>query len=302
MTVSGRPAVVTGAANGIGTALAAESARRGASVVGLVDVDEPGIADRADELRAAGHVVATHRCDVSDASEVDALAAAFVAEHGVPGLVCANAGVMVGNTPLLDLSAADAAWTIEVNVLGTFHTLQAFGRLMAQADEPGWLLATGSEHSIGVPKEGSFAYTASKHAVLGMCDVLRRELPAHLGVSVVLPGLTATALWNATTNRPKAAGGPATGNALAGRFTNTYGMAPEIVAARALDGVEAGHFLIPTHANARAYAERRAAELDAAFDRLTEIDSDDYDVDRLRAEFITQIRAEQQDRDQEATT
>lgn len=288
MTVDlrGRPVVVTGGGSGIGAAIAHEAAARGASVVVVVDIDEPAAQAVAASISATGVPGEPRPCDVSAAEAVDQLAASVADTHGIPALVCANAGVMNSMTPLLDTPAHDVAWILGVNVGGTIHTLQSFGRLFVAQDEQSWFLVTGSEHSLGVPHVNNGAYTASKHAILGLCDVLRGELSAHLGISVLLPGLTTSQLWDSTTHRPAAFGGPVAGEPLAGRFMQEEGMDPATVAERALDGVIAGQFLIPTHYNARAYADRRAAELTAAFERLGSMDTTDYDVQRRLHEML----------------
>jgi NAD(P)-dependent dehydrogenase (short-subunit alcohol dehydrogenase family) len=80
---------------------------------------------------------------------------------------------------------------------------------MAASEDPGWLLVTASEHSVGVPHPGNGAYTISKHAVLGLADVLRSELPSQIGISALIPGLVATGLSRSGIHRPIAFGGPA---------------------------------------------------------------------------------------------
>lgn len=281
--LAGRPVVVTGAGNGIGAALAREAAARGASRVALVDIDEAAAAAVAAELRRQGTEASVHVCDVSDADAVEAMAEAVVAAHGLPGMALANAGVMVATAPLLEMAAADIEWLVGVNVRGVIHTLQSFGRRMVASEAGGWLVATGSEHSLGVPHVAAAPYTASKHAVLGVCDVLRGELPPHVGVSVICPGLTGSELWNSTAKRPERFGGAAGGDPQAGAFMESAGMSAATVASRAFDGVEAGNFVIPTHYNARVYAQRRAEELGHAFDRLADVDTTDYDIANLIA-------------------
>ena len=286
--LSDRPVVVTGGGNGIGAGLAREAAARGASVVVVVDVNESAAQSVAADISASGTAEA-HACDVSDAVAVEALAEHVAQTHGQPAVVCANAGVMSPTAPLLDTPATDAEWILSVNTRGVLHTLQSFGRRLAAGKQPGWLMATGSEHSLGVPHLYAGLYTASKHAVLGICDVLRGELPEHVGLSVLCPGLTTSQLWNAGQVRPDEFGGPIEGDPQSGAFMEHAGMSAAVVAQRAFDGIAEGHFLIPTHYNARAYAERRAADAGEAFDRLAEIDTTDYDVNTLAAELIAQM-------------
>ncbi len=282
--IEGRPVVVTGGASGIGRALADEAAARGASPVIVLDVDASAANAVCEDLNARGILGVAWSCDVSQPHQLEDVAARIIAEHGMPALVCANAGITPGGAGVLNIEPDQALWVVGVNLLGTLWTVQAFGRPMMRSTEPGWLLVTGSEHSLGVPHVGIGMYTASKHAVLGLCDVLRAELPAHLGVSVLCPGLTSTGIWASAAHRPEQFGGVGpvdpSASAVVGR-----GMDPAIVAQRALDGVAAGRFIIPTHYNARNYAEIREAEVREAFDRLGTIDTSSWDVYEIVAEL-----------------
>ena len=284
--IKGRPVVVTGGGSGIGASLAEQAAIRGASHVTVLDVDLDAARNVAERLAEQGSAATARRCDVTDAAAVEELAQAIASEQGVPALVCANAGVAPPPAPLLEAAPTDAEWVIRVNVGGAVNTLQSFGRLMAEGQEQGWLMATGSEHSVGVPHVNIGAYTASKHAVLGLCDVLRAELPDHVGVSVLCPGLTVSRLWNSPRHRPERFGGSADNDPGTGAFMEQMGMSAQTVAQRAFDAVAAGHFLIPTHYNARAYAQQRADDMAEAFDRLAEIDTSDYDLNTRVAAFL----------------
>jgi len=279
--LDGRAIVVTGGGNGIGAALCTQAVARGASAVAVVDIDEQAGQQVADRINTLGVTATAYQCDVSDAEAVEATTERIVATHGSPGLVVANAGVMAPTAPLLDMNPVDIEWLMGVNLRGVIHTIQSFGRRLVAHDADGWLLATGSEHSLGVPHLFGAPYTASKHAILGVCDVLRGELPDHVGVSVVCPGLTVSELWNSTTTRPDRYGGAQDGDQRSGAFMQAAGMSADTVAIRALDGVARGDFVIPTHYNARLYAERRTDEVTAAFEHLAEVDTTDYDIGNL---------------------
>lgn len=273
-----RTVVITGAANGIGAAMAPVALDRGAAHVVLVDVARDELEAATASLADRGGSVSAEPCDVADIDAVFALASKVTDAHDPPGLVCANAGVGPDLGPLLDAEIDDVNWVFSVNVIGVLATLQAFGRPMAADEKDGWMLVTASEHGLGVPHLGNGVYTSSKHAVIGMCDVIRRELSTGLGLSVLCPGLTISDFWRSTVKRPPRFGGPGETNEL-GQAVLARGMAPEIVAERAFDGVERGDFLIPTHYNTRDYAQARASEVAAAFDRLGQVDTATWHVD-----------------------
>lgn len=283
--IENRPVVVTGAGHGIGAALAHEAAARSASAVAVCDID---LAAAESVARAIGDRAVAHEVDVTDIDAVFDLAAEIIAAHGLPGLVCANAGVAPAQGPTLDLDPTDARWVLGVNTIGVLTTLQAFGRRLVAGDEPGWLMATASEHALGRPHSGMGIYTASKHAVLGMCDVIRTELPEHVGISVLCPGLTQSDLAGAATHRPDSFGGAGQADAMTATVL-ARGMPAAEVAARALDGASAGHFLIPTHYNALAYAAARQDEVAEAFDRLAEIDTSNWDAEQVVADMLGEL-------------
>jgi NAD(P)-dependent dehydrogenase (short-subunit alcohol dehydrogenase family) len=272
---------VTGGGSGIGAALAEEAARRGAAGVVVIDIDGDAAQATAGRIERGGTACVAFTCDIADTERVEWIAAEIARTLGTPGLVCANAGVNTQPSALLDGDEGDLRWALSVNVVGTWATLRAFGRLMVQASEPGWLLVTASEHAIGVPFAGNGFYTLTKHAVLGLADVLRRELPSHVGVSTMIPGLASTNLWRSGSHRPDALGGPMPESEQA-RELLSRGMDPAMVAERAMDGIMAERFLIATHPHAKSYFDGRAVDVTAAFDVFTTAESEQtYDVMHL---------------------
>jgi NAD(P)-dependent dehydrogenase (short-subunit alcohol dehydrogenase family) len=254
--ISGRTVVVTGAGGGLGAALATEAATRGAGRIALVDIDVAAARAVAEQVSSMGPIAEAYECDVADVAAVDRVARQIVQCHGAPGLVCANAGVAADYGPGLNAAITDVQWVFAVNVIGTIATLVAFGPAMAASDSRSSYLVTGSEHSVAVPHTGMASYTSAKHALLGYCDVLRAELPAHMGVSVLCPGLLATRLWEAGRNRRPSFGGTAKGDQVAGSIM-ARGADPAGVAAKALAAAELGQFLVFTHRGVAALVAAR---------------------------------------------
>lgn len=257
-------AVVTGGASGIGRGIARALAAEGAHVV-VADVEEAPVLAVARELAATGVRTLGVACDVTDRAAVEALAERAWAEIGPVGLLCNNAGVGTAG-PIVTAPAAEVEWVFAVNVLGLWNGCAAFVPRMQARGAGGHVLNTGSEHSVGIPFPGMGIYTATKHAVLGLSDVLRRELEADgIGVSILCPGVVRTEIWNAGRNRPQRFGGPRRSPE---RFRDLLasGVDPDEVGRIAVAGVRRGDFWILSHPEVRAIAEARATELRAAFD------------------------------------
>lgn len=197
---AGDVAVVTGAAGGIGFALAEHFARAGMHVV-AADVDEAALADTAGALAEHGTEVLTARVDVRREDEVLALAETTVARFGAVHVVCNNAGVS---------SRADAwagpievwRWVLDVNLFGILHGVRAFLP---------HLVASGRGHIVNTASIAGLApgvgapYDASKHAVVALSEDLYLDLQAQLapvGVSVLCPGWVRTGIVDADRNWP----------------------------------------------------------------------------------------------------
>ena len=274
----GRGVVVTGGANGIGRATAEACIALGDRVL-LLDLDGGKAAAVSDEIGGADGF----ECDVADPDAVLASARRAQAVLGTIHLVVHAAGVIGPPRSAVRTSVADQRWVLDVNVIGTIAVAGAFGSLLVDQDVPGHMVFVGSEHSLGVPHVGSAAYTASKHAVLGYADVLRRELPDHVHVSVVCPGIVATSLWRSSERRQAAYGGaqppPANGATMMQR-----GMSADQVAQAILRGVDAKEFLIVTHGHVLGLAEERFENVRQAFARqMPDGDDGRYDLARMMA-------------------
>jgi len=287
MDFTGKRAVMTGAASGIGRAIAAELAARGASVV-LADLDADRLAEAAD---AIGPQASWKVCDIADHAQVEALGAAARERMGGCDLVFANAGVIASGR-MVKMTPQEVDWILGINVRGTWSTASVFARMMEGQPEGGHVVLTGSEHSLGLQHAGAAIYTASKHAVLGLAEVLRAEAGEKLKVSVFCPGLVSTALGSAP--RPEGLAPPPPQNE-ASRMIQARGMTAEEAARRALDGVAAGEFYIVTHPHTLRAAEQRFREIEGAFARQAPWfdGAEKWDVNQIMAEVAAELKSRQ---------
>ena len=264
MNLTNKTAVVTGAGNGIGKALCSSLAEAGAKVV-IADIEfEAAHAVKA-ELDAQGYECLAVHVDVSDASSVTTMRDAAVTAFGGVDILVNNAGVMHSTKPLHETTSDDLEWVFSVNVGGVMNGIRSFVPLFIEQGTPAWILNTASEHSLGVPHVGGGLYTASKHAVLGLSDVLRHELPEHIGVSVLCPGIVGTTLWKASERRQDRYGGAEAGSERSGQAMQNLGMPVEGVIEAVIRGLEEETFFIVTHPHAIEFGQSRWAEIEAAF-------------------------------------
>jgi NAD(P)-dependent dehydrogenase (short-subunit alcohol dehydrogenase family) len=183
--------VVTGAASGIGRAIATRCVAEGACVL-FTDVDEAGSAGAA-AASGGGDRVASLVCDVHQRSQVKAAIAAAVERWGRLDGVAANAGGSGGrNRNLIDVPEEEWLDILDLNLSGTFRTLQAAARAMIAQGTGGAMLATGSSTGIR-PMVGRYAYLSAKAGVHQLVRALALELGEHrIRVNALVPGVTDT--------------------------------------------------------------------------------------------------------------
>ena len=183
----GGVAVVTGAASGIGAALAAALAARGCDLA-LADIDAAGLERVAARARAGGVKVSEHRLDVADEGAVAAFPEVVLAEHGRVSVLVNNAGVSTGGT-FEQVPPADFAWCVNINFWGVVWMTRAFLPVLRR-EGAAQLVNLSSVYGLIAPP-GNVAYAASKYAVRGFSEALRHELQiarSPVGVTVVFPG------------------------------------------------------------------------------------------------------------------
>jgi short-subunit dehydrogenase len=189
-------AVVTGAASGIGRALAVRLAQEGASLA-IADIKAAALDETAQMLRSAGGSpvkVTTHIVDVSDKERVAAFAREVVEGHGRASLLINNAGVGLFGT-VEQLSIEDIEWLMGINFWGVVHGVKHFLPILRQQAQA-HIVNISSVFGIVSPA-GHSAYVASKFAVRGFTEALRHELAGSpVKVSVVHPGGIKTNIAN----------------------------------------------------------------------------------------------------------
>lgn len=178
-------ACITGAATGIGRALAARLAAEGARLC-LADIDEPGLAEAARVLREAGAEVSTHVVDVTDSRQVEELARSVRELHGRADLLINNAGVAL-HGDVEEVSLADIEWVMAVNFWGVVYGVKHFLPLLKRQPKA-YVVNLSSVFGLIAPP-GQAAYSASKFAVRGFSEALRHELEGTgVQVTTVHPG------------------------------------------------------------------------------------------------------------------
>jgi short-subunit dehydrogenase len=187
----GGVAVITGAASGIGAALAANLAARGSNLA-VADRNGEGLARVAAAARQTGVTVSEHVLDVADADAIAVLPESVLAAHGRVTVLVNNAGVALGGT-FAQVTLDDFAWLFDINFWATVRLTKAF--MFALQQEPAAHIVNVSSLFGLVAPPGQAAYCASKFAVRGFSEALRHELlGGPVTLTVVHPGGVRTAI------------------------------------------------------------------------------------------------------------
>ena len=247
-------AVVTGAASGIGLAMAKRFASAGMNVV-MADVEADALDKAEAEVSGTGAAVLALGTDVSDPDQVAQLERSAVERFGPVNLLCNNAGVSGGGGAIWTTTSSDWTWILGVNLMGVVNGIRAFLPGMIAGGQPGHVVNTSSV--LGLSTGGASIYSVTKHSVTRLTEGLWYDLRAAgapIGVSVLCPGMVATRIVSAERNRPEHLRPEGSisperermRQAAQDRFL-AEGMDPAEVADQVAAAVEAGRFYVLTH-------------------------------------------------------
>jgi NAD(P)-dependent dehydrogenase (short-subunit alcohol dehydrogenase family) len=198
----GKVAVVTGAASGIGFAVAKASVARGMHVV-LADVEQAALVSAEEFLRSRGASVVPVLADISKREDCENLKNRTLESFGAVNLLVNNAGVAAGTT-VWESTLADWEWVMGVNLWGVILCCHTFLPIMLAQNSPGHVVNTASVAGL-VPFMGCSPYHVTKHAVVALSENLYHSLSmteSQVKVSVLCPGFVRTRIMNSGRNRP----------------------------------------------------------------------------------------------------
>ena len=259
-TFQDKGAVITGGASGIGFATAREFASRGTRVV-LADIDEPTLTDAVDRLRAEGFDAHGVVCDVRHLDQVTHLADEAFRLLGAVHIVFNNAGIALAG-PISSMTHDDWHFAIDVDLWGPIHGVEVFLPRLLEQGQGGHLMFTSSFAGL-VPNVGLGPYCVAKYGVVGLAEVLSREVKNDgIGVSVLCPMMVATNLIATSARQSGAADAAQDQPPIAGEDVLDVAELTRLTA----EAVLANRLYVLPHEASRVSIRRRFDRIDATFD------------------------------------
>ena len=254
---------ITGGATGIGFALAKAFGEEGAKIV-IGEPRQEKLAEAVEKMGALGVESDSILLDVTKIDSVERFADFAWQRHGKVNMLINNAGISGARGLLHEANLDEAREVFDVNFFGVWHGCSVFGSRFIKQGTPAKIYNVGSENSLFVAVPKSVAYVASKHAVLGLSESLRDDLPDFIQVGTILPGYVDT---------------PLTGNASGGMNVDEF-------ASIVKKQIKAGEHLIVSHGYNMVHIEKRHQEIKQAYSTYApRYDGDDeYDVRKLIAD------------------
>ena len=263
-----RTAVITGAASGIGLALAQRAAREGMRLV-LADIDEAKLAEAAKTLPVAAETLCMRRVDVSREEDIAALADEAFGRFGGVHLLCNKAGVGLTRVAW-ELTTADWEWILGVNLWSVVHAIRHFVPRMLAQDGESHMVNTASVAGL-LSTPAMAAYNVSKHGVVTLSETLYTELAAQkakIGVSVLCPAWVPTAIHTSERNRPQRFGEAAPPSAASAAYQERMSQAvksgrltADDMANAVFDAVAANRFYVIPHSRIKQAVRLRMEDI-----------------------------------------
>jgi NAD(P)-dependent dehydrogenase (short-subunit alcohol dehydrogenase family) len=286
MILDNSAVVVTGAGSGIGFGIASALTSRRCKII-IADINYESAESVAEKLTSTGSQVYPVQCDVSNYESVENLAEIAWTKFGSVCAIFNNAGV-ASSKPIIDTDPLEVDWMLNVNFKGVWNGCSVFGKRFISEEKPACIAITASEHALGTPHPGIGIYTATKHAILGMADVLRQELPSFINLSITFPGVVQTRLYEATRNSPV---GPSSEEQIQFfKQVMSHGMDPLEIGSRAVKGVEDGTFMVMTHPHVHDIALRRWQQIAKAIEEAPSVtDPKQYEAEAIMAKVMNPL-------------
>ena len=269
---SGKTAVISGGAQGIGLSIAKALGEQNMNIV-LADIDQENLQKAASELQAAGVSVLTVVLDVADEAQWQAVGQQTVERFGKVHMVVDNAGVGGDSGSIESQNKKGWQWVLDVNLMGVVYGAKAIVPLIKQHGEGGWVINVASMAGMtGVPYSG--AYTATKAAVVALSESWAGELERKgIKVSVLCPAFVQTRIYDSERNRPEQYQTDDWDVTSESSFSKRAkdmvenGIEVSIIGKRVVEALNAGELYIFTHPNYRPVVQQQAAVIDKAFQR-----------------------------------
>ena len=277
----GKVAVITGAASGIGLGMARVFGREGMKVA-MLDVRREPLEAAVEEISGLQINVIGIETDVSDSKSVEAAAARVEAEFGRVDIVCNNAGVLIHDKDIIDITPAEWEWIIGVNLHGVINGVRAFLPRIRKHGEGGHIVNTAS---IGGFQVGAAmrtpAYAVTKFGVVAVSEGLRNELAgSNIGVSILAPAATDTGIYRSPQHKPQKFGGPDGGPDPTPDVLRA-GARPDQIGRRVLDGIMHDDFYIFTHIETRDWLSKRHQGIIDSFASLERFEAEVETIPRM---------------------
>ena len=261
-----RTVAITGGATGIGLALAKACGTKGANIV-IGEPRENRLEEAASDLGAMGISVRYQLLDVTQIDQVESFADFAFDAFGEVALVVNNAGVGGGIGPVVESPMDAVRRVMEVNFFGVWHGCKVFGERLIAQGAPAAIYNTGSENSLFVAVSQNSSYVASKHAVYGLTESFRDEVPDFITVGMIAPGFV--------------------GSELIPEGPRDLGMPTDEFAAIILPQIMAGEFLVVSHGYNTVRIDERQQAVAAAYANYAQRQEGDekYDIKVLMSQL-----------------